>query len=118
MKISQTFKLFLGASIGFLSFSSLAAQNMEPWLTRSVDNARSGWNSHEAVLTQDLVRTKGIVRSTIIPLIGDARGMEAQPLILPQVNTPLGIKDVLVLPSMATIPQTHSSLQSELTILE
>jgi hypothetical protein len=101
MKISSTFKLLLRASIGLISFSPLVAQNMMPWVTRSADNARSGWNSHETVLTQTVVSTKGIVRSTIIPLMGDARGMEAQPLILPRVTTPLGVKDVLVLPSMA-----------------
>jgi hypothetical protein len=47
------------------------------------------------------VESKGIVRATIIPVIGDARGMEAQPLILPNVKTARGIQDVMVLPSMA-----------------
>jgi hypothetical protein len=101
MRISLGSKLLLGASIGFFIFPSLTAQTMVPWLTRSADNSRSGWNSHETVLTQASVGTKGIVRSTIIPLIGDARGMEAQPLILPQITTPLGVRDVMVLPSMA-----------------
>ena len=44
---------------------------------------------HETQLTQAAVQAEGIVRSTIIPLVGDARGMEAQPLILPNVQTPL-----------------------------
>ena len=74
-----------------------------PWLTRSADNSRSGWNPHETVLTQDAIRTRGIVRATIIPVIGDARGMEAQPLILPGVKTPRGTRDVMVLPSMANV---------------
>ena len=72
-----------------------------PWLTRSGDNSRSGWNQHETILTQASVESKGIVRATIIPVIGDARGMEAQPLILPNVKTARGIQDVMVLPSMA-----------------
>ena len=59
---------------------------MVPWLTRSADNARSGWNQAETQLTQASVGSKGIVRATIIPVIGDARGMEAQPLILPNVK--------------------------------
>ena len=80
-----------------------SAQTMVPWLTRSADNARSGWNAHETVLTQASVGAKGIVRRTIIPLVGDARGMEAQPLILPAVQTAQGVKDVLVLPSMANV---------------
>ena len=76
---------------------------MEPWLTRSADNSRSGWNPHETQLTQASVATKGIIRATIIPLVGDARGMEAQPLILPNVKTARGTRDVLVLPSMADV---------------
>jgi hypothetical protein len=82
---------------------SQAQSSMVPWLTRSADNSRSGWNAHETVLTQASVGSKGIVRATIIPLVGDARGMEAQPLILPNVTTARGIRDVMVLPSMANV---------------
>lgn len=80
-----------------------AQSAMTPWLTRSADNSRSGWNPHETVLTQATIESKGIIRTTIIPLIGDARGMEAQPLILPNVNTSRGTRDVMVLPSMANV---------------
>ena len=83
--------------------ASRAQTPMQPWLTRSADNSRSGWNSRETQLTQQSVATKGIVRATIIPVIGDARGMEAQPLILPNVKTARGTRDVLVLPSMADV---------------
>lgn len=76
---------------------------MVPWLTRSADNSRSGWNSQETQLSQASVTTRGIARATIIPLEGDARGMEAQPLILPNVQTSLGTRDVMVLPSMANV---------------
>jgi hypothetical protein len=80
----------------------LAQSAMMPWLTRSADNSRSGWNPHETQLTQAAVGTKGIVRATIIPVNGDARGMEAQPLILPGVKFADGsTHDVMVLPSMA-----------------
>jgi len=81
----------------------LSAQTMSPWLTRSGDNGRTGWNSHETTLNQANITSIGIVRSTIIPLVGDARGMEAQPLIAPQVTTPMGVRDVMVLPSMANV---------------
>jgi hypothetical protein len=81
----------------------LAQSTMIPWLTRSADNARTGWNLKETQLTQASVENKGILRATIIPVMGDARGMEAQPLILPNVKTALGTRDVLVLPSMANI---------------
>jgi hypothetical protein len=77
---------------------------MAPWLTRSADNARSGWNVKETVLTQASVGAKGIKRVTIIPVTGDARGMEAQPLILPGVKLGDGsTHDVMVLPSMANV---------------
>jgi hypothetical protein len=78
-------------------------QTMVPWITRSADNSRSGWNPHETQLTQASVASKGIIRATIIPVIGDARGVEAQPLILPNVKTKRGTRDVMVLPSMAYI---------------
>jgi len=83
--------------------SCFAQSSMAPWLTRSADNARSGWNQTETRLTQGSVTSKGIVRATIIPVAGDARGMEAQPLILPSVRTARGTRDVLVLSSMADI---------------
>ncbi|HEV8189487.1 MAG TPA: hypothetical protein VGP83_17160 [Pyrinomonadaceae bacterium] len=82
---------------------SLSAQQMVPWLTRAADNQQSGWNSHETLLTQALIASKGVTRRTIIPVTGDARGMEAQPLILPAVSTPRGVRDVMVLPSMANV---------------
>src|ERR1700752_2254121 len=92
------------------AFLLAAAENcvsqsaMEPRLTRSRDNSRSGWNQHETQLTQDSVESKGIIRATIIPLFGDARGMEAQPLILPNVKLGDGsTHDVMVLPSMANV---------------
>jgi hypothetical protein len=100
------------ASAGVVAFVVLAgsgrlgAQTMVPWLTRSGDNARSGWNPHETLLSQASVGTRGLVRpqNTIIPVFGDARGMEAQPLILPKVKLPDGsVRDVMVLPSMANV---------------
>jgi hypothetical protein len=66
--------------------SCLAQSSMVPWLTRSAENSRSGWNPSETQLTQASVESKGIVRATIIPVNGYARGMEAQPLILPSAN--------------------------------
>jgi len=81
----------------------VAQSVMVPWLTRSAGNSRSGWNQHETQLTQASVVSKGIFRATIIPVIGDARGMEAQPLILPNVKTTRGTRDVMVLPSMANV---------------
>jgi hypothetical protein len=102
MKFSRICLLICTFLLG-VTKDSVAQSTMVPWLTRSVDNSRSGWNAHETQLTQASVESKGIVRATIIPLIGDARGMEAQPLILPNVKTALGTRDVMVLPSMANV---------------
>jgi hypothetical protein len=74
-----------------------------PWTTRSADNARSGWNGHETQLRADLIRRKGVVRIGTWTLPGDARGLEAQPLILPNVRTASGPRDVMVLASMANV---------------
>lgn len=86
-----------------LTRNSFAQSSVAPWLTRSADNSRTGWNPRETQLTQALVEQKGIVLATTIPVIGDARGMEAQPLLLPNVATARGTRDVLVLPSMADV---------------
>jgi len=100
----------VGAAMAALSFlaggTRVGAQTMVPWLTRSGDNARSGWNAHETLLSQASVGTRGLVRpqNTIIPVFGDARGMEAQPLILPKVTlADRTVHDVMVLPSMANV---------------
>ena len=102
MKPCHLFLLVATLLLG-IAESSGAQTTIQPWLTRSADNSRTGWNSHETELTQASVAEKGIVRATIIPVIGDARGMEAQPLILPNVKTARGTRDVLVLPSMADV---------------
>ncbi len=97
-------KLYRLTLLTFATINTCTAQTMVPWLTRAADNSRSGWNPNETQLTQASVLSKGIVRATIIPVFGDARGMEAQPLILPNVKRPDGTThDVMVLPSMANV---------------
>src|SRR6516164_10199047 len=102
MKPCHLFVLIVTLLLG-VTETSAAQTTMEPWLTRAADNSRSGWNPRERQLTQASVAAKGVIRATIIPVIGDARGMEAQPLILPNVKTARGTRDVLVLPSMADV---------------
>lgn len=72
-------------------------------LTRGFDNQSSQWNSHETTLTQASIRAKGLRRLPAIPVFGDRIGMEAQPLILTGVQTALGVRDVMVLPSEANV---------------
>jgi hypothetical protein len=102
MKLSRVSQLIC-AFLFAVAQDCVAQSTMVPWLTRSADNSRSGWNPNETQLTQASVSSKGIIRSTIIPVIGDARGVEAQPLILPNVKTTLGVHDMMVLPSMADV---------------
>jgi hypothetical protein len=79
-------------------------QALRPVTTRAFDNSRSGANTSETTLTRDKVATKGIRRVTTIPVFGDARGTESQPLILPGVKLKDGsTHDVMILPSMANI---------------
>ena len=74
---------------------------MQPVLTRAYDNNRSGANTKETVLTAANVKAQGIRKYFGLPLEGDARGAEAQPLILPSVPMPDGNKrDVLIQASM------------------
>src|SRR5450755_141299 len=75
---------------------------MSPVLTRAYDNSRTGATPHEIVLTQTLVAQRGIKRLFSLTMDGDARGVEAQPLILPKVNMKDGnLRDVVLLSSMS-----------------
>lgn len=56
---------------------------MIPVTTRSYDNSRSGANLNEPILTQNAVASQGVRRLFRIPVPGDARGCEAQPLLVP-----------------------------------
>jgi hypothetical protein len=79
-------------------------QSLQPVATRAFDNSRSGANTSETILTRDNVLAKGIRRVTVIPVFGDARGTESQPLIVPGVKLKDGsTHDVMILPSMANI---------------
>jgi hypothetical protein len=57
--------------------------------TRSYDQARTGANNAETVLTATAVRTKGIAKLFSIPIPDDPR-LEAQPLAVGGVQTPDG----------------------------
>jgi outer membrane protein assembly factor BamB len=70
--------------------------------TRSYDNRRSGANTHETALTPGAVRQRGLKRLLRLRLIGDARGAEAQPLVVPGVTLEDGsTREVVYLATMA-----------------
>ena len=92
-----------GFCISILALSALPASGQSPAvLTRNGNNARTGVYEETGITVESLKRT-GITLRTTIPVVGDARGMEAQPLILPGVKTAKGIRDVMVLPSLANV---------------
>ncbi len=70
--------------------------------TRGYDNARTGSNTQETVLTADAVATNGIRRLFSLPLPGDTQGAEAQPLVVPGVQLPDGsTREVIYVATMA-----------------
>ena len=62
--------------------------------TKSYDNARTSANTAETRLTPAAVRARGMRKLPSIPVVGDARGMEAQPLVA---------NGLMFLPSMANV---------------
>src|SRR3954454_6765027 len=66
-------------------------------LTRAYDNSRTGANVHETELTAAAVGKRGIRRLFSLNLPGDARGAEAQPLVVADVQMPDGGRRDLVL---------------------
>ena len=71
-------------------------------LTRGYSSARDGATTQESVLTAAAVRSRGIKRLFSLSLPGDARGAEAQPLIVPGVALPGGRRrDLVLLATMA-----------------
>jgi len=69
--------------------------------TRSYDNARTGANTQETILTPAAVRTRGVKKLFTLSLPGDARGCEAQPLIVPGVKIGNATHDAVFLATMA-----------------
>ncbi len=70
--------------------------------TRAFDIARTGANVHETILTPAAVRSRGIKRLFSLQVPGDARGCEAQPLIVPGLVMADGtMHDVVFLATMA-----------------
>jgi len=97
---------------------ALAAQTtsgvMSPVLTRAYDNLRTGANTHETVLTQATVSQKGLRKYFSLFMEGDARGAEAQPLILPKVKTVDGnVRDVVILCSMNNTVHAYDANSSD-----
>ena len=89
----------------FLAVATLAQAPpsgiIAPVLTRAFDNSRTGLNPTETTLTQANVRARGLRKLFSLYMEGDARGTEAQPLLLPSLRMPDGtIRDVVVLSSM------------------
>lgn len=92
---------------GLIAVSSLCIAQappsgiMAPVVTRAYNNARTGMNPNETILTVAKVKSAGIVKYFSLPLEGDARGTEAQPLIVPKVKMDDGVtRDIVIVTSM------------------
>jgi hypothetical protein len=68
----------------------------EAVLTRGYSNNRAGVNPNETVLTAPAVAVRGIKRLWSLPIPGDARGAEAQPLIVPGVRLATTVNLVVI----------------------
>ena len=83
------------------------AHGQQPILTKSYDNARTSANMSETILTPAALKAQGMTKLPNIPVIGDARGMEAQPLVdvigIGATPQPPFIYSVMILPSEANI---------------
>lgn len=73
-----------------------------PVLTRAYDTCRSGANLQETKLTRAFVRQHGVRVLARLPLPGDARGTEGQPLVVPGLTMPDGlVHNVIFIATMA-----------------
>jgi hypothetical protein len=70
---------------------------MAPVLTRSYNNSRTGTNTAEKILTPANVKARGMRQYFTLPLEGDARGCDAQPLIIPNVPCQDGVTHDLLI---------------------
>jgi glucose dehydrogenase len=68
--------------------------------TRSFDNARTGVNPHESILTPQNVGSN-LLRKQFSLHVNDDPRIEAQPLYVKGVHTPHGVRDVLYVCTMA-----------------
>jgi len=82
-----------------------------PVLTRSFDNARTGANLQESVLTPAAVKQKGLRKLFSLVIPDNKRGCEAQPLIIPNIAIgPAGtMHDIVVLCSMANSVRAYDA---------
>jgi hypothetical protein len=55
-------------------------------LMRSFDNARTGANTNERILTPTAVKTRGLAKAFSLVMAGDDPRVEAQPLYVPDVR--------------------------------
>jgi hypothetical protein len=89
--VSLLFGCVLGLIVAALGSSASAVSPAVT--TRSYDNARTGWNQSEPALTPSTVTPSTFHK------VGELRvddKIEASPLYVPSVNTPSGLRDLLI----------------------
>jgi hypothetical protein len=84
-------------------------------ITRGYDNNRSMCNPTETILTPTAIATKGIRKIFDLPFEGDARGMEAQPLLVNNLTFPDGrVHNVMFSATMTNQIWAHDADNSQL----
>jgi hypothetical protein len=82
--------------------------------TRAADNTRSG-SYYDTVLNQSSIVSRGLRKYFTLPLEGDARGAEAQPLFVPAVKTDDGVvRDVCIVASMNNTVWAYDANSSDI----
>jgi hypothetical protein len=85
--------------------------------TRSYNNSRTGVNDQESQLTPDAVGTRGIAKLFSLPVRDDPRGVEAQPLIVPDLRLANGsVRDVVFLCSMGNHVYAYDANNEDLLL--
>jgi hypothetical protein len=98
----RSFVAMLAAVSSGFGSSRAAVPARTAVLTRSYNNARTGANLTETTLNVANVGTRGIRQLFSLNMPGDARGSEAQTLIVPDVRTPDGqVHDIAIQASMS-----------------
>jgi hypothetical protein len=88
---------------------------MAPVLTRGYNNARTGCNSSEKILTQTNVASQGIRVLFSLPMEGDARGAESQTLIIPSVAMDDGTtRDIALVSAMNGLVYAFDANESDI----
>lgn len=98
-----------------LAQTNIQSGIMTPVTTRAYNNARTGVNLSETILTQANIQAKGIRKYFSLPMEGDARGAEAQTLIAPSIAVDDGTtRDLAIVATMNGLVYVYDANDSDI----